>query len=168
MTLCVWRPLARARRDQLKIGYAKRPFDVTAHDAEVDKAMDIAIQGLKDAGHELIEMPFAHAEDAARLWGDMLFTETMTFLDGAVREYGSEGMNTLLENYANYFDLMDLEGFLKPCNLSTWCAGFYLMPTSLIRPFENDFDFKYPDKILTPRNRFSLSIFSTILLAKHR
>ena len=147
----------RARRDQLKIGYAKRPFDVTAHDAEVDKAMDIAIQGLKDAGHELIEMPFAHAEDAARLWGDMLFTETMTFLDGAVREYGSEGMNTLLENYANYFDLMDLEGFLKAMHRRLiYQRGVremfdeidtYLMPTSLIRPFENDFDFKYPDKM---------------------
>lgn len=151
------RSSGRARRDQIKIGYSKRPFAVSAQDSEVDKAMNIAIQGLKDAGHELVEMPFVHADDIAKLWGDMLFTETMAFLDHAVTDLGSDDMNTLLKNYVSYFDLMDLDGFLKAMHRRLiYQRGVremfedidvYLMPTSFIRPFENDFDFKYPDQM---------------------
>lgn len=147
----------RARRDQIKIGYSKNPFAVSAHDAEVDKAMDMAIQGLKDAGHDVVEMPFAHADKAARLWGDMLFTETETFLGPLIEDHGSADMKTLLGNYKDYYNIMDLEGFLRGMHQRLiYQRGVremfddidaYLMPTSLIRPFENDFDFKYPDQM---------------------
>ena len=96
-------------------------------------------------------------DEAARLWGDMLFTETETFLGPLIEDHGSAEMKTLLGNYKDYYNIMDLEGFLRGMHQRLiYQRGVremfddidaYLMPTSLIRPFENDFDFKYPDQM---------------------
>ena len=139
---------------RIKIGFSKRPFDINGYDIEVDKAMDIAIQGLKDAGCNVVEMLFPHADEIASLWGDMLFTETNMFMSDIVDDHGSDDMKTLVSNYKDYFNLLDLDGFLKGMhdrlifqrNVSEMFGDIdiFLMPTSMVRPFENDADFKYP------------------------
>ncbi len=150
-------PHIAARNTRLKIGYTATPFAVDVHDPEVTKAMDIAVRGLTAAGCDVVEMPFPHADDAAQLWGDLLFTETAIFVGDMIREHGSEDMNILLENYRSYFNERDLAGVLKGMHdrliyqrgAAEMFADIdiFVMPTSLIRPFENDVDFKYPNNM---------------------
>ena len=147
----------RQRDGTITIGFSKHPFAVSVEDDEVSKAMDIAIAGLKDAGYRVIETPFIGADEAAQLWGDMLFTETSIFMGDMIDNHGSDDMKQLVENYKAYYEMMDLGGFMRgmherliyqrQVNEMFDEIDLYLMPTSLIRPFENDFDFKYPNEL---------------------
>ncbi len=147
----------RERDSKPRIGYSKNPFAVSGPHPAIDGAMDTAVQGLKDAGCELVEMPFTGADRAAQLWGELLFTETQSMMEAVIREHGSAGMNTLYDNYQDYYGALNLDALFKGMGERLILqrkasemfdeVDLYLMPVSLIPPFENDLDFKKPAEV---------------------
>jgi amidase len=119
--------------------------------------MQDAITACTSAGITCSEFTPPEADLSARLWGDLLFTETEIFVGDAIREFGSRDMISLVENYHKTYDLLDLKQFLSALGerrriQRKWSQMFdeidlLLMPTSMIAPFENDLDFKKPSEV---------------------
>lgn len=142
--------------DAIKVGYSRNPFAVDISDPAIEKAMDTAVKGLSSAGVNVVEMALPGADRAAQLWGELLFTECDIMLREPIEKHGSPEMQRLVAEYQRYYGYLDLPGFVKGMaerialqrQISQMFEGvdFFLMPTSLIRPFENDLDFKEPSK----------------------
>lgn len=146
------------QKPKAKIGFSLKPFVTVDTHPDVIDAMKIAIQGLRDAGHDMVEMPFANADRAADLWGELLFTEGKALLAETVYAHGSENMINLFHAYGAYFkNYSSIQELLmamgERLNLQRQAHEMFddidafLMPTSLIPPTENDADFKYPNRI---------------------
>jgi len=159
--LCIGANIAHQsihRKDdkKLRIGYAINPF-ASAIDEAVEKAMQIAVNGMCDAGADVIELEPPDMELSVRLWGELLFTETATLMGDTIREYGSEQMQTLVDAYEARFNCLDVAGLLAAMSQRiqqqrAWSCLFdtidaFILPTSLQRPFENDLDFTSPSDI---------------------
>jgi amidase len=146
----------RMRSGKVKIGFNPNPFSHTAEDA-VQSAVRTASDALRYAGHELIEYSPPKPDEAARLWGELLFTETTAMMSETILENGSPEMNRLFDTYQEIFGSLDVKGLLNGLSerrriQRAWANMFeeidvMLMPTSLILPFENDLDFKSPERI---------------------
>ncbi len=146
----------RRREGQITIGFATNPFSAPIHPG-VEQAMATACDGLRAAGHRLVETVPPQADLLARLWGDMLFTETEYALGPAIREAGSAEMNRLTDGFMMYYQRRDLQGFLaglaqRLAGQRAWAQMFddidlLLMPTSLVPPFDNDQDFVRPETL---------------------
>ena len=147
----------RARGDKLKIGFCVNPYGGKI-DQATETAMHDAIAACREAGFEVVETPMPEANLSARLWGDLLFTETEAAQGEAIRAFASDDMKALFDVYKTEYDLLDVNGFIQKCGDRTrvqrlWAQMFddidlYMMPTSMIAPFENDLDFK--DKTQIP------------------
>ena len=146
----------RRRAGPVRIGFATNPFG-TAIDPALETAMDRAAQAARDAGMEVREITPPDAPAIARLWGDLLFTDTHYMGRAAIDEHGSAEMRTLLDAYSGRSELLDIRGYLRALSergrhQRAWSAMFdevdlLLMPTSLAKPFENDLDFTSPGDI---------------------
>lgn len=146
----------RIRSGDVTVGYAVNPWG-TAIDPALEDAMIRAVQGLRDAGVSVREVTPPSAKDIARLWGELLFTETHYTVRPAIEEYGSAEMRVLLDVYANRSDLLDTAGLInamarRVAAQREWSLMFddidlLMTPTSLIKPFANDLDFTSPADI---------------------
>ncbi|MFD2740618.1 amidase [Sulfitobacter aestuarii] len=146
----------RARGEKITIGYCANPFSAPL-DPAVQAGMDIAVRGLRDAGFALREMTPPEPDATARLWGDILFTETAHAAQDTINAHGSQEMKRLLESYLDRFPPLDTGALLDAMSRRimlqrAWSLMFddidlFMMPTSLLRPFENDLDFRSPERI---------------------
>ncbi len=146
----------RTRDKTVTIGYAVNPFDAPV-DPAVENAMQIAVDGLRAAGFALRDVTPPFADETARLWGNMLMTEVNHTMRPAIEEHGSPAMNRVLQEYFDRFAFLDIAGLFGAMTRKiqlqrAWSVMFdeidlFLMPTSLLRPIENDLDFKSPDRI---------------------
>ena len=120
-------------------------------------AVQTAVEALNACGIETVEMEAPNADEAAKLWGDLLFTETNAVMGEVVERLGSDDFKGLVRGYTRYFEEHDVAGLIAALARRgqiqrTWSAMFdeidlFLMPVSLSLPFENDLDFKSPDKL---------------------
>lgn len=139
-----------------KVGYCHAPF-ATGPDPAIAGAMDDAIAALKAAGVEMVEMDAPRADECAKLWGDLLFTEGSVMMRPMVDQHGSDEMKAVIDAYSTAYDLLDMAGVMEGLReriilQRIWAQLFadidaFLMPVSLIPPFENDLDFKDPSKV---------------------
>lgn len=146
----------RRRESSLRIAYCTNPFP-DGVDAEVEKAMEIAIAGLRECGANLIECAPPKAQEIALLWGQLLFTESKFLLNDTINEHGSDKINQVLSAYGEHFGQLDLPGFISGLAQriyyqrlwSQWFDQYdlLLMPTSLLKPCANDLDFNQPESI---------------------
>jgi len=146
----------RTRGEKQKIGFCVNPYDAKI-DPAIEAAMQDAIAACREAGFDVVETKVPEADLSARLWGDLLFTETEATMGEAIRDFGSEGMNAAFDVYKTQYDLLNVKDFLQGVSERTriqrlWANMFddvdlLMMPTSMIRPFENDLDFKDPTQL---------------------
>lgn len=146
----------RPRRGDITVGYALNPFDAPL-DPAVQTAMTTAIAGLKSAGIATRDVTPPHADELVELWGGLLMTETRHTLHSAIKDHGSPEMNRTLAAYFDRFPALDVDGLFaalarKIAVQRAWSQMFdevdlLMMPTSLLRPFQNDLDFTAPDRI---------------------
>lgn len=146
----------RQRSGRRRIGIAADPFSVQAA-PQVLAAVETARSALSQAGYDIVDISPPDADRAARLWGELLFTETAELMTHTIRENGSAEMNRLLDGYLEIFGALSLREFLLGLSerrriQRAWSAMFdkidaLVMPTSLIPPFKNDLDFEEPSRI---------------------
>lgn len=146
----------RIRDSAITVGYAINPFDAPI-DPTVKAAMAHALKGLKSAGIATREITPPHADELVDLWGGLLMTETRYTLHASIIEYGSPEMNCMIGYYFDRFPALDIDGLFAALSRKiavqrAWSQMFddvdlFMMPTSLLRPFENDLDYTSPDRI---------------------
>lgn len=146
----------RKRTDEVTVGCCTNPFTSDIDPALV-KAMETARTGLRDAGIKVVETIPPEAEHAAKVWGQLLMTETAILMGDTIRRLGSAEITQVLETSIGHFGVLDLPAFLTAMQerlrlQKAWSEMFenvdlLMMPTSLQRPFENDLDFKQPQSI---------------------
>ena len=143
----------RQREDGVRIGYCADPFG-DGVDPAIDTAMGQAVAAAEEAGHEVVEYLPPEANLGARLWGDLLFTETEAVQGAAIMSHGSADMQRLVTRYFESYTRLDVTGFIAALGARArvsrlWAQMFdeidlMLMPTSMIPPFANDRDFNDP------------------------
>lgn len=147
----------RPRAEKLTIGIAPHPFETPTHPSLL-KAMDKAVAGLHEAGHAAQEVRLPETEHAMRLWGELLMTEIELFSGDFIREHGSEALKVLMERSVSHFNApVDLSDYAncqaERLRLQRLYSQIFdrvdavVMPTSLAPPFENDLDFKDPERL---------------------
>ena len=147
----------RQRSDDITIGYCINPFaDASVHD-DVKQAMVTAVEAYRAIGINMIEMPFPGADRIAQLWGELLMAETVVMVQDAIQAHGSDDMNRLFKGYMDYYGVADLAGFIAGLSERITlqrgaselfdAVDLFMMPTSLLPPFENDLDFKAPHRL---------------------
>ncbi|MFP7674899.1 amidase [Marivita sp. S0852] len=146
----------RMRDKSVTIGYAINPFDAPI-DPAVETAMGVALDGLRAAGCVLRDVTPPFADETAQLWGRMLMTEVNYTMRPAIEAHGSPEMNRLLQQYFDRYPFLDIVGLFDAMSRKiqlqrAWSVMFddidlFLLPTSLLRPFENDLDFKSPERV---------------------
>ncbi|MCB1451742.1 MAG: amidase [Nitratireductor sp.] len=151
-------PSSGINRDgrKLRIGYCVDAFG-DSDDPQVHKAVELAVAGLRAAGHELVESVPPEMKLAAETWGLLLSTETELLSGEAMRQIGSKGVVSLFEAMKAFYGTTDLKGFLvamleRMRLQAEWSRHFelvdlVLMPTSGALPFDNDADFNSPAEI---------------------
>lgn len=146
----------RMRGNNITVGYAFNPFSGQL-DPAVENAVGKAVAGLQSAGIEVREVTPPFADTAVELWGGLLMTEARHTLHGAIKKHGSPEMNRMLGYYFDRFAGLDVDGLFAAMSEKikvqrAWSLMFddidlFLMPTSLLRPFENDLDFTSHERI---------------------
>ncbi len=146
----------KARKAPWKIGWFMDAFG-DGVDADVMAATAKAVTALKDAGHELIEMPPPRALDAVTTWGNILFAETRVMAADSMQQMGSPAVNKVVEAYSAFYDELDMKGLMQAMQhrieiQRLWSQMFddidvFLLPVSGQKPFLNDQDFKSPETI---------------------
>jgi len=152
------RSSGRIRSGKITVGHCSNPF-VSPLDPALQTAMETAVAGLKAVGIEVREMAPPEAETAANTWGRLLVTESVVLMGETIRQHASIEMIRVFEAYQDHFGVEDLAGLLHAMQERVrlqrlWSQMFdeidlFLMPTSLMRPFENDLDFKKPEFVST-------------------
>lgn len=145
----------RSRRDgPLRMAFVHAPFDTPTH-SDLQQAVTLAEEAARRVGVEVVEVTLPDVEDVARLWGNLLFTETkLMMMDAAARD-GSPEINRWLTGFQDHFQVLDLMGYMQGIAQRTtlqrkWAhmfedVDFVVMPTSLAPPIENDLDINSPE-----------------------
>ncbi|MBT6094068.1 MAG: amidase [Rhodospirillaceae bacterium] len=87
----------------IKVAFTKNTFEFELHPA-VDKALTTARDALADAGYEIVETEPPLLRETAREANRCLFGETIAMLGPDIRTHGSETVQRIFENYAEYFE----------------------------------------------------------------
>ena len=82
----------------IKIGFTKETFGESLHPA-INKALENAIDALKDAGYILEEIALPEFEDAANFSAKTLFGEIKVMHEKDYKKMGSEDFNLVADNY---------------------------------------------------------------------
>ena len=82
----------------IKIGYTKETLGETLHPA-VDKALENAIEALRDAGYILEEIVLPEFQDASDFSAKTLFGELKALHEKDYKTLGSENFNLVADNY---------------------------------------------------------------------
>ena len=82
----------------IKIGYTKETLGEVLHPA-VDKALENAIEALKDAGYILEEIVLPEFQDATNYSARTLFGELKALHEKDFKKLGSENFNLVADNY---------------------------------------------------------------------
>ncbi len=146
---------ANGRSKTGKIGLAVEFFEDDQH-PDVQAAMTRAREAAEAAGMTVEPVVLPKLEDISRLWGQLLFTEMEVMSKADVSAYGSKDLQRWFNTFTETFGLLDLAGYMagiaeRPVLQRAWWQVFesvdaVIMPTSLQPPFENDFEFKYPER----------------------
>lgn len=146
---------ANGRQRTGRIGIAVDFYEAEQH-AEVREAMAHARTAAEAAGLRVEPVTLPNTDRICQLWGQLLFTEMEVMSKADVAAMGSEDLQRWIANFTNAFGLLDLEGYMlgiaeRPVLQRSWGQMFeqvdaVIMPTSLKPPFENDFEFKHPDR----------------------
>ncbi len=149
---CGARASHRPRSQDITVGIAASPFAAETHPHQL-RAMEIATQGLNDAGIKTREIDLPETAQVSEVWGKLLFTETETMSKELLEKAASPELKVWLEDFkGHYGDIYDLEGYMNGQMERMRLRRVYsqlfdtvdlvMMPTSLIPPFENDLDLK--------------------------
>lgn len=146
----------KIKQDAIKVGYTDAPFGEDTP-TEIRKAIQLAVKALQDTGVTCTQVDLPYATECARLWGELLFTETSIASLPAIRETASAEMNATVSAYLEVFPPLDAAGLIEAMTRRiayqrAWSQmldeyDLVLLPTSMMLPFENDLDFKDPSKI---------------------
>ena len=146
----------RPRRDgPIRMAFLPEPFDTPTH-AALQQAVAKAEAAARQTGIDIVEAQLPDAEDAARIWGDLLFTETKVMMEDTIRATGSPQVNAWMDAFIDRFKVLELADYMQAIATRTalqrkWAhmfvdVDFVVTPTSLAPPFENDLDFKSLDQ----------------------
>ena len=155
----LWSPAAasaRTRRDgPTRLGIAPTAFGGAEH-PEVKAALSRATDAAREAGMTIVEVDAPEIPRICEIWGQMLFTEVDLTSSDMIANMGSPELNRWLDAFSDHFGKLDLAGYVQAVTdritmQRAWANMFedidaLLLPTSLIPPFENDLDFKAPER----------------------
>ena len=137
------------------MAFLPEPFDTPTH-AALQQAVAKAEAAARQTGIDIVEAQLPDAEDAARIWGDLLFTETKVMMEDTIRATGSPQVNAWMDAFIDRFKVLELADYMQAIATRTalqrkWAhmfvdVDFVVTPTSLAPPFENDLDFKSLDQ----------------------
>ncbi len=150
-----WSPAltsGRQRGSALKIGLAPSPFGMETH-PHLIKAMEIAANGLEAVGLKVERIDLPETALICALWGKLLSTETEFLSRKQVESDGTPELQNWLDDLRDHFGgIYDLEGYMQGQMERMRLQRVYselfdkidlfVMPSSLIPPFENDLEFK--------------------------
>ncbi len=146
---------ANGRTKTGRIGLAVEFYKVLQH-PDVQAAMSKAHAAAEAAGMTVEPIVLPKVEEICQLWGQLLFTEMEVMSKADVAAYGSDSLRRWVDTFTETFGLLDLQGYMSAIAdhailQRAWAQMFQdvdavIMPTSLQPPFENDFEFKYPDR----------------------
>ncbi len=138
-------PLDGPRLDPpIKVAVTKTPAGVPCHDA-TSAAIDRAADLLANAGYavEAVDPPLM--AEIAECWRTLLFTDTKVMSEAAMREFGSEDIVQVLEDYLAASNVRDLDGYMRALAdrtrlLRAWSVfmedyPLVLAPVSQVPPF---------------------------------
>lgn len=133
----------------LRVAVTKHSGGFSMHPG-VSSAIDQAADHLADAGYAVEEVDPPQIEDVLALWSSMIFTEMKVMMDTAIREYGSEDMNQVVDAYYRFADIKDFDGYMRGSaqrshHLREWMRfldtyPLILAPLSLQPPFPVNHD----------------------------
>ncbi|NRB05123.1 MAG: amidase [Rhodobacteraceae bacterium] len=146
----------RPRRDgKIRMAFAHDAFATATHPALQD-AVSRAEAAAQEAGIEVVHKTLPDLEGIARLWGQLLGTETRLTMETSVDELGSDDVKIWLNTMSNRYGTLDLAGYVQGIAQRTtyqraWMrlfmdVDFVVLPTSLAPPFDNDQDFTSPSQ----------------------
>ena len=148
----LWRNTPNSGRSHNKpwtIGVATNPYGGNV-DPAIEDAMAKAVDAARAAGAKVVEITPPMAIEIAKIWGDLLATEVHHTMGSAIRDFASPTQATAIEAIFERSQLLDTAGLLESMARRltaqrAWGLMFdeidaLVMPTSLQRPFENDWD----------------------------
>ena len=96
----------------IKVAVTKAPAGNMPHPV-IAQAVDTAAQYLADAGYvvEAVEAPFS--EELSELWKSLLFSEMRQLLQQSIQEYGSDAIQTFLEDCYKTTQFLDKVGYMR-------------------------------------------------------
>jgi amidase len=96
----------------IKVALTKSPAGKTPHPV-IAKAIDSAAQHLSDAGYvvEAVEAPFS--EELSELWKSLIFSEMRLLLGHSINEYGSDAIQTFLNDCYESTRFLDKRGYMR-------------------------------------------------------
>lgn len=102
----------RNRTSEITIGIAANLFSTDADDA-VQSAIETARSAARAAGFKTRDITPPDADDCARIWGELLFTDMHYLMRDLIEEHCSPEMSTLMQAYSDRYTLLDVEGLLR-------------------------------------------------------
>lgn len=140
----------------LRIALSTDPFG-DGLDTVPTEALSRARQSLVDAGCEIVERDLPAYAEADQVWGKLFFSELETAMGGLIRKFGSPDVVSVHEGYCAHYGLAELPEFLsllarrigiqREWNAMLEEFDAVVAPVSGDTPFENDLDFKDPERL---------------------
>jgi amidase len=137
------------------LGIAPGAYDGAEH-TDVQDALSRAAEAARSAGIEIVEVEAPNVPRICEIFGQILFTEADITMRPTLEKTGSPEMQGWMNSFTEHFGLLSLEGYMdalteRMAMQRSWALMFQnidalLLPVSLVPPFENDLDFKAPDR----------------------
>jgi amidase len=96
----------------IKVAVTKSPAGKAPHHV-IAEAVDTAAKYLADAGYavEAVEAPFS--EELGELWKSLIFSEMQLLLSHSIKDYGSEAIQTFLNDCYKLTRFPDKKGYMR-------------------------------------------------------
>ena len=156
----MWTNAVHSRRSDntpVRDGYSKDLYADGPNDAAITKSMNDALGAFRTAGIETVEIDMPRADRAVALWGELLFAETELMMGDLINSSTSPAFKQMYSGYVDAYSRLDFASYIAGCSERAGIrrdvaalfdeVDLFLMPTSMSVPFENDYDFKCPEKL---------------------
>jgi amidase len=140
----------------IRVAVTKIPAGIACHPA-VAAAIDEAASHLADAGYEIEAVDPPLVAEIAALWRMLLNTDLRNLMRGAIREYGSDDVNRVIDDYGHDVPPVDLPAyaraladrtrFLREWNRFLERYPLVLAPVSQMPPFPQGEDRRGIDRM---------------------
>ncbi len=125
--------------------------------ARVETAVERAGEAARASGFEIVQISPPMVQEAVKAWGQLLNADVHYKMEPAIRAYGSEAVNGVIDGYANLYGHPDLEGYITQQNMRLSCQRAWaemfedldalILPASASEPFALDQDIRQPETL---------------------